>query len=115
MRSLLAVALSVLLGLQALATPPNPELVSSAKKIKPGTQVTVKLLNSEKVKGTLVSVTDSAVDVVGVKDKEEFRRTITYDQMKSIEKQTSTWAWVTLGGVAAVVVLLVVGAAYAKS
>lgn len=114
MRNVLAVALSVLLSVPIPGAPPSPELAGSAQKLKPGTQVIVKLLNKEKVKGALVSATDSAVEIVSFKDKQEVRRTITYDQMKSIEKQTSNWAWVWLGVGAGVVVLLIVGIAYAR-
>ena len=115
MRNLLCIILSLLICQNALAAPASTEVIAFAKGVKPGQTVVVKLVNKEKVKGTFISASDSAVEIMAFKGRQEARRAIPYGQIKSIGKPTPGWAWVTLGVVVGVAVLLIVGLAYAES
>jgi len=115
MRNVLCVILSFLICQNTFAATANKEVIAFAKSVKPGQTVVVNLVNKEKVKGTITSATDSAVEIMTFKEKQEARRTIPYDQIKSMGKPTPAWAWVTLGVVGGFVVLIIVGIALARS
>jgi hypothetical protein len=113
MRPVLALAMSVLLSLSAAGVTPDPTVVAFAKREKPGKTVVIKLIDKEKVKGTLVAATDTAVEISFFKAGEEVRRAIPYEQIESIGKPAPGWAWVALGVVAGAVALMMVGYAHA--